>query len=143
ARIATIVSDSDVNHVSVPQPTPRQSSSVCAVPDTAEAVDAAAKIAAHDRIVDGFDAVAASDVRNARPGEATSSVLSPPSRTRNADHSVRSPSQAITAAPTSPSATCSGPISSSCPAPSAPKRAYEASTTAAPAPIATPEPSAP
>ena len=32
------------------------------------AVDAAAKIAAHERIVEGFDSVAPSDVRKARPG---------------------------------------------------------------------------
>ena len=122
-RIAARPSDRTVNHVSVPQPTPRQSSSVSAVPSTALAVEAAAKTAAHDRIVVGFEAVAASEVRNARHGVATSSSLSPPSRTRNADHSVRSPSSASTAAPTRPSVSRSASISSSRPAPIAPSSA--------------------
>ena len=67
------------------------------------AADAAAKMAAHEPIVVGFEAVAASEVRKARRGLRTSASISPPARTRNADQSVRSPSTAMTAAPTIPS----------------------------------------
>ena len=54
-------------------------------------MDAAVKIAAQEAIVIGFDAVAASAVRNARRGVETSSGTSPPSRMRNALQSVRAP----------------------------------------------------
>ena len=81
---------------------------------------AAAKIAAHDAIVSGFEAVPASDVRNARRGPETSKSSSPPVRTRNALQSVRRPRTMSTAAPTRPSTTRSGPIVSSGTAPAAP-----------------------
>ena len=61
------------------------------MPSAAPAVEAAAKTAAHDAIVSGFDAVAPSATTNARLGVASSSPVSPPSRIRNADHSVRAP----------------------------------------------------
>src|SRR5205807_9320617 len=75
-----------VNHAIEPTPTPTTSGTGRSAP----AVDAAEKTAAHDTIVIGFDAVAASDVANARRGDATSAIASPPSRIRNALHSVRS-----------------------------------------------------
>ena len=57
----------------------------CPPPESvAPAVVVAAKTAAHEAIVSGFDAVAANAVANARRGVATSSSVSPPSRTRNA-----------------------------------------------------------
>ena len=59
-------------------------------------------MAAHEPMVVGFEAVAASDVRNARRGLRTSASISPPVRTRNADHRVRQPSTAMTAAPRIP-----------------------------------------
>jgi hypothetical protein len=93
------------------------------VPSTADAVDAAAKTAAHDAIVVGFDAVAPSEVRNARRGVATSSVASPPRRMRNADHSVRAPSHSSTAVPRIPNAIRSGSRSMTRAAPSDPSSA--------------------
>ena len=86
-------------------------------------MEAAANTAAQDTIVSGFDAVAASEVPNARRGVATSAVASPPMRTRNALQSVRAPSQASTAPPASPSARCSGSSASSDAAPAAPAAA--------------------
>ena len=47
-------------------------------------VDAAVKIAAHDTIVAGFDAVAPSEVRKARRGVAMSAATSKPARTLTA-----------------------------------------------------------
>ena len=67
------------------------------------AAEAAANSAAQEAIVIGFDAVAKSATRNARPGDWTSSVASPPSRIRRADQSVLAPSTTSTVAPTNPS----------------------------------------
>ena len=86
----------NVNQVSVPVPTPTTSAAAVEPEPASAAVDAAEKAAAHEAIVSGFDAVAPSEVRNARRGEATSSRDSPPSRTRNALYSVRSPIAART-----------------------------------------------
>ena len=86
-------------------------------------VEAAEKIAAQETIVIGFEAVAPSDVRKARRGESTSSGASPPSRTRNALHSVRRPRSASTVAPARPSAIRSAPTSSSRLAPATPSAA--------------------
>src|SRR5438045_5491628 len=96
ARLTALVSSA--NQQIEPMPTPASSAIERAVVFAASAVDAAAKTAPHDRIVVGFEAVAASDVTNARHGFATSSSASPPRRTRNADHSVRIPIHARTAA---------------------------------------------
>src|SRR5438067_1088685 len=74
-----------------PRPTPTTSGTGRSAP----AVDAAENTAAHERIVIGLDAVAASDVAKARRGEATSAVASPPRRTRNALHKVRTPTAAL------------------------------------------------
>lgn len=81
ARLTTAtVTASIVTHVRLPRPTPATSRSGAAwVAD-----EAAAKIAAQEAIVDGFDAVAANDVRNARFGLAMSSMTSSPERIRNA-----------------------------------------------------------
>jgi hypothetical protein len=81
------------------------------------------KIAAHDAIVIGLEAVAASEVRNARRGEETSSAVSPPSRIRNALQSVRAPRNARNPAPRTPSAMRSASISSRALAPATPKAA--------------------
>src|SRR5262245_64067372 len=114
----------------LPIPTPPSSASVAAAPAAAPADEAAAKMAAQDAIVSGFDAVAASVVRNARRGEATSSADSAPDRTRNADHSVRAPIPMSTAAPTRPSTISSGPIVSSGAVPATPSPAYSVSINA-------------
>src|SRR4051794_27897230 len=81
-----------VNQVAVPQPTPMMRRTVALPPPGATAANTAAQL----RMVEGFDAVAERDVRNARPGEPPSSLVSPPSRTRKADHNVRAPNHAIT-----------------------------------------------
>ncbi len=71
-------------------PTPASSSATPA-PSAAPAVEAAVKMAAHEAIVRGLEAVAPSAVANARLGVPTSAGISPPSRTRNALTSVRTP----------------------------------------------------
>ncbi len=76
--------------VMLPSPTPARSTATPA-PSAAPAAPAAVKIAAHEAIVSGFDAVAPSAVANALRGELTSSSTSPPSRTRKALTSVRIP----------------------------------------------------
>ena len=68
----------------------------------------------------GFDAVASSAVRRAAAGVVTSSPVSPPIRTRNADHSVLIAIAAMTAAPRRPNVTRRGSSSSTAPAPAAP-----------------------
>ena len=72
-RTSATSADSAVKAVSVPHPTPASSSATPA-PDSpappSDAVEAAAKIAAQVAIVSGFEAVAASEVAKARPGEA-------------------------------------------------------------------------
>src|SRR5437870_3849674 len=108
-----------VNHAIEPTPTPTTSDRGSSAP----AVDAAENTAAHDTIVIGFDAVATSDVRNARRADATSAIASPPSLIRNALHSVRSASAASTNAPTTPSVTRSGSIVSNPAAPATPSDA--------------------
>ena len=114
------------NAVSVPHPTPASRSATPA-PDSpappSDAVEAAAKIAAQVAIVSGFEAVAASEVAKARPGEPTSSGSSPPSLTRNAAHSVRTPITPSTTAPSAPSPTRSASISSRLAAPARPRLA--------------------
>ena len=77
------------NQVRLPTPTPATSSKAPPSPSITLAVDAAANTAAHDAIVSGFDAVTPSATTNARFGVASSSPVSPPSRIRNALHSVR------------------------------------------------------
>src|SRR2546425_4126490 len=100
--------ESTVNHAIEPRPTPARSGKGLSAP----AVEAAENTAAHERIVIGFDAVAASDVAKARCGDATSVFASPPRRMRNALHSVRNPTAASTIAPTTPSVTRNGSIAS-------------------------------
>jgi hypothetical protein len=58
------------------------------------AVDAAATMAAHDTMVSGL-AAAASAVRNARPGEASSPGVSSPLWIRPAETGVRAQSPAV------------------------------------------------
>ena len=87
------------------------------------AAEAAPKIAAQVAIVSGLEAVAASAVANARRGVATSSPVSPPSRTRKAAQSVRAPMHPSTSAPTTPSTTRSASISSRLAAPARPSEA--------------------
>ena len=68
-----------------------------------DAVEAAANAVAHDAMVSGLDAVAARDVRRARPGVTTSDGTSSPSRTRWAADSVRTPMTTSTRRPPRPS----------------------------------------
>jgi hypothetical protein len=82
--------------------TPATSAEAVKPEPTRSAVDAAVKIAAQEAIVIGLDAVAASDVRNARRGVETSAGASPPSRMRNALQSVRTPRYARKTAPMRP-----------------------------------------
>src|SRR3954454_13010306 len=71
-------------HVRLPRPTPNTSS---AGDPAAPAVLAAANTAAHDAIVNGFDAVPASDSLKAARGSVTSDAPSLPLRILNAVHS--------------------------------------------------------
>ena len=87
------------------------------------AAEAAANSAAHEAIVIGFDAVAKSATRKARPGDSTSSVASPPSRIRRADQSVLAPSTTSTVAPTNPSTIRSPAKSSNRAVPATPSEA--------------------
>ena len=89
---------SSTNQVADPVATPTSSGI-----DARPATDAAEKIAAQDAIVSGFDAVATNAVAYARPGVATSSTASPPSRTRKALQSVRAAIRPSTIAPSRPS----------------------------------------
>ena len=106
----------------LPSPTPATSSAALPAESAAPAALAAAKIAAHDAIVSGFEAVAERAVRNARLG-LTASPSSVPNRIRNALHSVLTPKKTSTAAPRSPSTVSNGPIASSGAAPAAPSAA--------------------
>ena len=72
-RATDSASDSARNHENVPMATPATSAEAVKPEPTRSAVDAAVKIAAQEAIVIGLDAVAASDVRNARRGVETSS----------------------------------------------------------------------
>src|SRR5438046_8082784 len=118
------------NQVAEPTQTPARSGT-----GAKPATDAAEKIAAHDAIVIGFDAVAATDVAKARRGEATSSSASPPSRTRNALQSVRAPRNASAAAPARPSASRSASIWRSAVAPATQSAGYTGSITCEAAPL--------
>jgi hypothetical protein len=73
-----------VTQARLPSATPITSATAPPELSAAPATLAAAKIAAHDAIVLGFDAVPASDVRKARRGSATSAGTSSPWRTRKA-----------------------------------------------------------
>jgi hypothetical protein len=73
-----------VNQVSVPAPTPATRTTAFDAEPARAAVDAAEKAAAQEAIVSGLEAVAPSEVRKARRGDATSSSDSPPRRIRNA-----------------------------------------------------------
>ena len=109
--------------VRLPAAIPATSSTAAAAVWPAPIVSAAAKIAAHDAIVAGLDAVPASAIVNARPGVATSAGVSPPWRTRIAVHSVRAPRATSTAAPASASAMRTGSMASSGAAPATPQAA--------------------
>ncbi len=106
-----------------PTATPPTSADAVKPEPTRSAVDAAVKIAAQEAIVIGLEAVAASDVRNARRGVDTSSGTSPPSRIRNALQSVRAPRYARKPAPMTPKVMRRASISSSALAPSTPSAA--------------------
>ena len=71
----------------------------------------------------GLEAVAATDVANARRGEATSPARASAGRVRIASRSVRAPSTSRTAAPSSENAVRSPSIASSDAAPAAPAAA--------------------
>ncbi|HVC42278.1 MAG TPA: hypothetical protein VND54_09910 [Candidatus Saccharimonadales bacterium] len=114
---------SRLTHVRLPTATPATRSTAETVAWTNPAVLAAANMAAHDRIVEGLDAVPPSAVRNARLGVDTSKGVSPPMRTRIALQSVLAPSQTSTIAPTRPSARRTGWMVSSGVAPPAPAAA--------------------
>ena len=107
----------------LPAATPATSSRAPPALSAAPAALAAANTAAHDAMVSGLEAVPASAVRNARPGVAISAGISPPSRTRKALCSVRTPRKSSTPAPTSPNTSRTGSMVSSGAAPAAPAAA--------------------
>src|SRR5438552_1890694 len=127
-----------VNQTRLPTPIPTIRARVPEVVAVKDAVDAAPKMAAHDAMVIGFEAVAASEVRRAARGEMTSSSVSAPNRTLKADLNVFTPIQISTTAPANPRTNRKASILSSCAAPATPRQAYKKSTVAAPTPTAKP-----
>src|SRR3954466_5429388 len=85
--------DNTANQAKLPTPMPSRSTAARAVVSATWPTDAALKMAAHDAIVIGLDAVAITDVRNAAPGARTSPSASAPARIRVACQTVRAPSQ--------------------------------------------------
>ena len=91
-----------MNQPRVPSPTPASRVTVDAVSVATLAAEAAAKIAAHEPIVSGLDAVAASEVRAPAGGGDLTGRLRAQAH-RHADTRVRAPIATRTAAPPSPS----------------------------------------
>ena len=104
----------------LPAQMPHSSATPSAQPPMTDAVDAAANAVAHEAMVRGFEAVAASEVRSALAGVTTSDGTSSPSRTRCAAERVRTPMTTSTTAPTAPIATRTGATVTRAPAPSMP-----------------------
>ena len=111
------------NQAALPRPTPTKSATAPSGVETSEAVVAAPKIAAHEIMVSGLEAVAKTPVRQATPGAATSAAVSPPSRNRHAVCSVRTPITVSTTAPPRASAVWTGSICTNAAAPSTPRSA--------------------
>src|SRR5262245_40120514 len=101
-RVNAVTAASRLTAARLPIPMPATRATAPLVVAATPATEAPANSAAHEAIVHGFDAVAPSDVTNARHGPATSRSVSPPARTRHALHSVRTPSTASTTAPQTP-----------------------------------------
>jgi transposase len=102
-RMSATAVENPPYQVRVPSVTPRSRATAAAVDLVACAGAAAGNDTVQRAIVNGFSAVAATAVRNAREGATTSSADSSPKRARQPSHSVLAPTTTRIAALTSPS----------------------------------------